>query len=391
MKKLFMFLAVAGLATFGASCSSDDSKSGGNDGDNGNGNGNGGTTPQLVLSADKTTVNENDSVTFTVKVGKDVVDADLYIQGTPEVKIDKTHKFTTKGQYKVIAKKKDHKDSSVVTITVKEEGTPSVEKKLVLTPSKTEAFVGDVITFTVKDEDGANVNGYAVKQANGTAVPNGLFSTTVAGTYKFVASKDGYISSEEVSVVFEAQNIPANYTKLNGEYTEITNLKRVYIHGRKNAQGQWQPHIYSDDNGTYSIVTYELGSINAAGTEYVTRSSTSFITMQVIGQAYQFPANVGQDTFIINSAVVDFNAGAFVDFNLETDLVDLDIPDSDTEFLLNLHVESDVNAIKFDGSLGGSYYWREVDANGNLVPQGAVKAKVSAQFLNNAIYGGKKK
>ncbi|MDM1043893.1 hypothetical protein HX004_03410 [Myroides sp. 1354] len=374
MKKLFMFLAVAGLATFGASCGSDDSK---NDDPK---------QKDLALSADKTSVKEGDAVAFTVKVdGKVEAGAELYI-GTE--KISSPYTFAKEGKYEVKAKKKDFNDSNVVTITVKKDEIPTDPLKLTLTPSKTEVFVNEAVTFTVKDENGANVTGFTVKQANGTAVAGGVFTSTAAGTFKFVASKDGYVTSDEVSVVVKEQNIPENYVKLNGEYTEITNLKRVYINGIKNAQGQFQPYIYTDE-GTYSIVTYELGTIDEQAQAYVTRSSTMFVTNQVIGQPYQWPANVGEDTFIASSAVADFEAGRFVPFDLSNELVDVAIADSDTDFLLTLHVENDANGIKFDGTLGTGYYWREVDADGNLV-QGAASVKISAKFLKNSVFGGRK-
>lgn len=227
MKKLFMFLAVAGLATFGASCSSDDNS----------------TPPpptkekQLVLSADKASIKEGESVTFTVKVDKDVVQADLYIQGTPEVKISNTHKFDTKGEYKVVAKKADHKTSSVVTITVKGEDVPGVEKKLVLTPTKNEVFVGESVTFSVKDEDGAVVSGFTVNNVAGGVVPNGIFQAQAAGTFKFTASKTGYVTSSEVSVVVKTRPaLTTNFFQYEGIQYAVDEALFVY-QGTQNFNG----------------------------------------------------------------------------------------------------------------------------------------------------------
>ncbi|WP_158962413.1 hypothetical protein [Myroides fluvii] len=224
MKKLFMFLAVAGLATFGASCSSDDSSKKTDD------------TPddvkppvakQLVLSADKTSVLEGGTVKFTVKAdGKEEGGAELYIGSE---KISNPHTFATAGEYKVIAKKKDFKDSAAVTIKVTVEGGPQPELKLTLTPSKAEAFVGEVITFAVKDENGANVSGVTVKHADGTAVTGGVFSSDVAGTFKFVASKDGYVTSDEASVVIKTRPLlTTNFFKYDGIQHVVDEALFVY-------------------------------------------------------------------------------------------------------------------------------------------------------------------
>ena len=377
MRKLFMFLAVAGLATFGASCSKSDD------------NGGGGST-KLVVSADKTSVEEGTAVTFTAKAdGKTESGADFYVNNG---KVTNPYTFDTAGTYKVVAKKAGFTESDAITITVTENGgeVPQPEKKtLVLTAAPATVEVGDTVTFLVKDNDNVTVADATIT-LDGTPITENPWMATVAGTYTFKATKADYNDSAEVTVtVTAATELPENYTKVNGVVTEITNFKRVYINGVRNAGGQFQPYIYTEDGDTFSIVTYELGALNAEGTQYISRTSSMFITNQVIGQPYMFPANIGQDTFIVNSSVADFEAGQFVPFNLQTDLVNLEIGNSTSEFLLTLHVESSTNAIKFDGSLGTSYYWREVDTNGDII-QGATNARVSDKFLENAIFGGNK-
>ncbi|WP_353119209.1 hypothetical protein [Myroides odoratus] len=371
-----MFLAVAGLATFGASCSSSD--------DNG---GDGGQKKDLVLSG-KTDVKEGDAVTFTVKVGdKAEAGTDLYVAGE---KVSNPYTFAKVGEFKVQAKKNGFNDSNVLTVKVSEKGgvTPDPKTLVLSVVGGTDVKVGDEVVFLVKDNEGATVTGATIKKG-GTTVASPWVPTEV-GTFKFVASKDGYENSNEVSVVVAQNTIPENFVKVNGVHTEITNLKRVYINGVKNAQGQFQPYIYTEEGSSFSVVTYELGTIDEAAQAYVTRSSTVFITNQVVGQPYQWPANVGEDTFIASSAVADFAAERFVEFNLNNDLLDLEIADSDTDFLLTLHVENQTNGIKFDGTLGTGYYWREVNADGSP-KQGATVAKVSAKFLQNSIFGGRKK
>lgn len=183
MKKLFMFLAVAGLATFGASCSSDDNKS---------------EDPKLALKADKTDIKVDETVTFTVESnGKAETAADLYKDGT---KISNPYKFTEEGEFSIVAKKKGAVDSNAVKIKVTKDGTPGNEKTLKLVADKPAANVGEVVTFTVTDGTGAVVEDAKIKQGN-VAVTGNTWTATAAGTFKFTASKEGYTTSNEAQVV----------------------------------------------------------------------------------------------------------------------------------------------------------------------------------------------
>ncbi len=187
MKKLFMFLAVAGLATFGASCSSSDD--------------NAPEQKQLTLSSDAkdNTVVEGTTVKFSAKVdGKEEAGAEFYVNDT---KVSNPYKFDTEGSYKVVAKKDKFKPSAVMTITVTKDGQPPVEKRtLVLTADKEAVFVGGKVKFTVKDDLGAAVAGFKIKQVGGAEITGDEWTATAAGDFKFVASKDNYEGSNEVSV-----------------------------------------------------------------------------------------------------------------------------------------------------------------------------------------------
>lgn len=184
MKKLFMFLAVAGLATFGASCSSDDSKGGG--GDDG----------KLSLTASKTNVEVDEAVTFTVKLdGKAETGAELYIGST---KIASPYTFKEEGVFEVVAKKKGATDSPAVKITVVKKGEG--KKTLKLSADKTAIKVGETVTFTVKDNKDEVVADAKIKQGN-VDVEGLTWKATEAGVFKFKASKDGFESSAEVSIV----------------------------------------------------------------------------------------------------------------------------------------------------------------------------------------------
>lgn len=209
MKKLFMFLAVAGLATFGASCSSDD-----------NSDDPVKVESQLAIKADKTTVKEGESVSFSMTLdGKEEKGSELFIG---EEQIYTPHKFETAGEFNVVAKKKGAKDSAAVKITVtKGDGeTPGETKTLVLSPDKLEVFVGGEVKFSVTDGEAA-VSGVKITEVGGSALTGDTWKAAKVGTFKFVAEKEGYGKSNEVSVVV------AEDTKPNKLIMTIVNLNEL--------------------------------------------------------------------------------------------------------------------------------------------------------------------
>ena len=216
MKKLFMFLAVAGLATFGTSCGSDDNK--------------GGDDPakkSLVLEADKTSVEKGASVNFTVKVeGKVEAGAELYMEGT---KISSPAKFDKVGKFKVVAKKNGFVDSKAVEITVTEAGTgepePGVET-LVLTgnPAAGEVGVGTNLSFFFTDAAGVQVTGAKLFK-NGTEINGSEYVVAAADaetTLKFTAKKGDLVSNEIVYTVGAETVIPENnFLQVGDEVVEL--------------------------------------------------------------------------------------------------------------------------------------------------------------------------
>lgn len=217
MKKLFMFLAVAGMATFGASCSkSDDSapvvvppvEAG-----------------QLALTASKTTVEVGEEVTFTVKLGKDDVtsSSDIFVGDT---KTGSKFSSDKPGEFKVVAKKQGAKDSAVVTIKVTEKGAP-VTGTLVLKASiaeNSEIEVGSTVKFVVT-LDGAVVTSTSKLAVNGTAMTGDTFTATAPGDFTVVAKKDGSNDSNVFKFkVKEAVVVPdGNFLKVGNEVIMLKN------------------------------------------------------------------------------------------------------------------------------------------------------------------------
>jgi plastocyanin len=301
MKILFMFLAVAGLATFGVSCSSSD--------DSGNGGGGGGDEKTLSLSADKKEIKEGESVTFTVKVGdKAESGAEFYIGSD---KISNPHTFDTEGEYKVVAKKEGFKDSNVVTVKVTKEGDVTPDPKtLVLKASPATVSVGETVNFTVQ-ADGQFIADATIK-LNGETVSNPWTATEV-GTFKFKASKEGYEDSSEVTVtVNEAAALPENYVKVGDDFGEINNTR--YSVNAVNIEGSWVIYEYQDvddagnpDGEPYAVFTVDLGKVEGQYYEY--RSILQVVVEQTDPEFYLFPGDNGVQTYFVSAIAADFTGG----------------------------------------------------------------------------------
>ncbi|MVX36240.1 hypothetical protein [Myroides sp. LoEW2-1] len=229
MKKLFMFLAVAGLATFGVSCSSDDNSS-----DSGK------ESKQLVLSADRVDVKEGDLVKFTVQADKKNVDgAKIYVDGV-EAGIE--HVFEKEGTFNVVAKKANFEDSAALKITVtKKDGTdPDTEKKtFTLVADKADVKVGETVTFSAKENNVA-ISGFKVKVVGGAELPGLTWKAEKEGVVKFIATKDGYNDTAEITVNVTKDEAPkGNFMSVNGKNFDIDEastklLAETIIHDGEN-------------------------------------------------------------------------------------------------------------------------------------------------------------
>ncbi len=198
MKKLFMFLAVAGLATFGTSCSSSDDSN----------------PPvaekQLTLTATPATVRVGESVVFAVTVdGKTEADAKLSIDGKEVSGL--TQKFDKVGTYKVQAKKAGFIDSTVATVTVVAANVDILN----MTGSKAagEVLVGDNLSFTYTFNGTATTDGVQLL-LNGTAITGNSYvakAEDAGKTLKFTSKKGATVSNE---LVYTVKAAPVNVTSI---------------------------------------------------------------------------------------------------------------------------------------------------------------------------------
>lgn len=258
MKKLFMFLAVAGLATFGTSCGSDDNK--------------GGDDPAqkaLVLSSDVTSVEKGGSVAFTVKVENKVeAGAELYIGDT---KIANPAKFDNVGKFKVVAKKNGFVTSNAVEITVTEAGTGEPEPgvgSLVLTgnPAAGEVAVGDNLSFFMTDAEGVTVSGAELFK-NGTKINGSEYvvaSADAETTLKFTAKKGDLVSNE---IVYTVKAIPAtpesNFLKVGND---VYNLDGADLGVYTNAAREAIIYTAGEGADAFNFLRYKV-YVNIEGTE----------------------------------------------------------------------------------------------------------------------------
>ncbi|MEK6450155.1 MULTISPECIES: hypothetical protein [unclassified Myroides] len=232
MKKLFMFLAVAGLATFGASCSSDDNSDEPVKVEAG----------QLAVKADKTEINAGESVKFSVTLdGKEEKGSELFIG---DEQIYTPHKFEKAGEFEVVAKKKGAKDSAAVKITVKGESTgePQPGEETLVLKGVTEAGevkVGAKLAFSFTDAEGVNVDG-AKLHKNGVEIAGTEYVVTEADaktTLKFTAKKGELVSNE---IVYTVKALPTklttNFFSYDGVQYEVDKALFSYL-GSQDFQG----------------------------------------------------------------------------------------------------------------------------------------------------------
>ncbi|MDR0230183.1 MAG: hypothetical protein LBI72_14155 [Flavobacteriaceae bacterium] len=353
MKKLFMFLAVAGLATFGASCSKSD--------DNG-----GGTTPPagdkvLELSANKTEIKEGETVAFTSKSeGKVVTGTDTYVN---DVKGTNPYKFDKEGEYKVVSKKTGYKDSNVVTIKVAKGDVKPEEKTLVLAADVTKVTEGGKVTFTVK-EGTNNVDGAVIKM-NGTTVVTSPWTAGTAGTYKFVASKDGFKNSNEITVVVEKATVTfENFVSLDGVQRELSyGIFGVDAYKDKDANGKdvWVPILYplNDKSGDVAVFTIQVFKGNNAGADYEaafgkggTVYGLTVLIKNVKGQPLKTPANTPVADWM-------YGGGLFTLVNGDTQYM---TPDNNTQF--GWAAQADPKGMQFAMTIEGGAFTEVLTAAG---------------------------
>ncbi|MTG99079.1 hypothetical protein NWE55_05465 [Myroides albus] len=254
MKKLFMFLAVAGLATFGVSCSSDDNSS-----DSGK------ESKQLVLSADRVDVKEGDLVKFTVQADKKNVDgAKIYVDGV-EAGIE--HVFEKEGTFNVVAKKANFEDSAALKITVtKKDGTdPDTEKKtFTLVADKADVKVGETVTFSAKENNVA-ISGFKVKVVGGAELPGLTWKAEKEGVVKFIATKDGYNDTAEITVNVTKDNKPnptSNFIQVGDKSIDLKGSAFFYF-----VDGQY---VYSEEINGKWYVPFRVNTFTIDITETVT-------------------------------------------------------------------------------------------------------------------------
>lgn len=244
MKKLFIFFTIVFTAITIAACSSDDNN----------------TTPeiisnQLALQANKKNVLENETVMFSVvDANNKVIDADLFINNN---KINKEHKFTKKGVYVVIAKKRGYKTSTPLTIQVTKEGE-IVLKELILSADKYDVVNGEPVKFKATDGTHplANLNIYFT-DLEGYLLPSPLYEFQFIGEYRFHAGKEGYLNSNIITINVKQKPVePNKFFMVNGTKFNANDVK-LSIH----AVGQ-VPIRYTDtktdqDYYMFSVFIFE--------------------------------------------------------------------------------------------------------------------------------------
>lgn len=292
-----MFLAVAGLATFGASCSSSDD----------NGNGGGGKTA-LVAKASPSTVEINKDVKFSATAdGKAVDGVKFYNEGK---ELTNPHKFAAAGEYKVIAKKNGFDDSAAITVKVTEEGvTPEPEeKKLTLLLSSEAVDLGEAVTFTVL-EGAEDVSTVADILVNGSKISGTSYTADKAGEYTVVAKKTGAKDSDaQKFTVTEPIVIPEGGFIAMNDVIKAAGKATVTV----DVEEDGKPVVYNL-NGTL-VTVWEFLITDQAGDNV---SKAVFGLSLLDGDTkYGFPGDAGVSYTLLTSSVFKFN-GVAIDLATE--------------------------------------------------------------------------
>lgn len=214
---------------------------------------------ELFIKADKIKVAIGEMVIFSAidKENKLIEDVNFYINGK---KITKEYKFDKKGVHNVVARKEGYKISAPIPILVFDSGGEGNASKLVLSVDKNNVFIGDSVKFTVTAE-GEEVTGYKIQHVQGDPINSSIWVSDIAGTFKFIASKEGYSTSEaiEVTVLLKSTVTDQTFT-VNGVVYDIDSVE-LTIDANKNTK---EPILYQEGNTSYYV--FKLFADNVQGT-----------------------------------------------------------------------------------------------------------------------------
>ncbi|MEC4115205.1 hypothetical protein VSO92_13960 [Myroides pelagicus] len=260
MRKLLTLLAILLMACFYLSCSKDDNEV---------------SKPEknkLELVADQTTIIEDQTVNFTVRSKGEIVEqVDIYID---DVKQNNPYTFKKEGDYKVIAKKSGYKDSNSLVISVGKR----IRTLHLTTNIELPLYEKEKVLFTITDDTGEIVNDAKILNSDNKEIPN-PWSPRV-GEHTLIASKEGYISSEPITLNALAKKDLK--VRILGNYEFIVEGDQVHflVYDTATNQKIYDADIYvRDEKVTNPWVATGAGQayIKAERKGYNTPFSTSYI------------------------------------------------------------------------------------------------------------------
>lgn len=280
MKKLFCFLAVITTALL-TSCSNDD--------DSGN---NSAQEASITLIPSAESIFLGESVTFTVKDQDGNTVSALITYNNISI----TNPWTGEaiGTYTFKATYYDVTDTA--TVTVKQP-----ESTITLTPSAESIFLGQAVTFTVKDQEGTTLTDAEITY-NGEPVTN-MWIGEAIGTHTFTATYNG--STDTATVIVEQNE---NTFMIEGvEYDTNQNIL-IYI----GTIGDAGHNYWALSSAKVDTEGDEPGVVNI---------STIIFTTQQTGQELVFPST-GQTLSLVNNPNLLGTQGGAITFDTdnETDM-----------------------------------------------------------------------
>lgn len=155
----------------------------------------------ISISADKTSLEVNQTVTFSVatSAGNDVSgQATYYVNG---IAISgRTFTTPTAGVYNIKASYSG-KESNTIQVTFT--ATSSAITSITLAASSTSAYTGETVSFIVTGNNGANLTSQSAIYVNGSLITGTSITTSIAGVYSVKAMYNG-LESNIVQVTYSA-------------------------------------------------------------------------------------------------------------------------------------------------------------------------------------------
>jgi len=166
------------------------------------------TPKSIILTSNKPNALTGEIVTFIVKtdLGTDVTSQSAILVNNAKI-TGQQYSATSAGNYSVKATYSGL-TSNIITISISQAPPSSIT----LTANKTAALTGEVVTFTVKTNEGTDVTSQATIAVNNTNINGPTYSTNTPAAYSVKATFMG-VNSNEINLIVSAPPSTIKFVK----------------------------------------------------------------------------------------------------------------------------------------------------------------------------------